>query len=251
MAKKKAKCECPSGEKWAVPYADFLSLLLALFIALYALASANIEKQQALKDEFIKIYNFNAAADTLKDSEQTEKSKTDDPNDDPEEGQKMILEAYSKLDELENKKIKGGHIIESSEGTVMTIPAQLVFDSGRADISNEHAPAFLRRLAKLFETLPSDTEINVKGYADENEVKKSKYQDALDLSTARANNVIRELVRLNIPKNKLFSSGYGSSNSSNLRDKKVVVFELRTMKNFEEAGELDIESIFDKIRDER
>src|SRR5574344_29228 len=117
MAKKKAKCECPSGEKWAVPYADFLSLLLALFIALYALASANIEKQQALKDEFIKIYNFNAAADTLKDSEQTEKSKTDDPNDDPEEGQKMILEAYSKLDELENKKIKGGHIIESSEGT--------------------------------------------------------------------------------------------------------------------------------------
>ena len=36
MSKKKAKCECPAGEKWAVPFADFLSLLLALFIALYA-----------------------------------------------------------------------------------------------------------------------------------------------------------------------------------------------------------------------
>ncbi|MFW3439881.1 flagellar motor protein MotB, partial [Aliarcobacter butzleri] len=45
MAKKKCKCECPAGEKWAVPYADFLSLLLALFIALYALASINVEKQ--------------------------------------------------------------------------------------------------------------------------------------------------------------------------------------------------------------
>ena len=34
MAKKCPKCECPAGEKWAVPFADFLSLLLALFIAL-------------------------------------------------------------------------------------------------------------------------------------------------------------------------------------------------------------------------
>ena len=55
MAKKCPKCECPAGEKWAVPFADFLSLLLALFIALYALASVNIEKQKALKEEFVKI----------------------------------------------------------------------------------------------------------------------------------------------------------------------------------------------------
>lgn len=48
MSKKK-KCECPAGEKWAVPYADFLSLLLALFIALYALASVNIEKAKSIK----------------------------------------------------------------------------------------------------------------------------------------------------------------------------------------------------------
>ena len=54
MSKKK-KCECPAGEKWAVPYADFLSLLLALFIALYALASVNMEKQKALKEEFVKL----------------------------------------------------------------------------------------------------------------------------------------------------------------------------------------------------
>ena len=59
MAKKCPKCECPAGEKWAVPFADFLSLLLALFIALYALASVNIEKQKVLKEEFMKIYDFN------------------------------------------------------------------------------------------------------------------------------------------------------------------------------------------------
>lgn len=72
----------------------------------------------------------------------------------------------------------------------------------------------------------------------------------MDLSTARANNVIRELVKLNIPRDRLISSGH-SSKSTNLKDKRVVVFELHTMKNLDTGGETDIESIFDKIRDEK
>mgnify|MGYP000387921959 CR=1 FL=1 len=48
MAKKKKCPECPAGERWAVPYADFLSLLLALFIALYAISSQNKDKLKAL-----------------------------------------------------------------------------------------------------------------------------------------------------------------------------------------------------------
>jgi chemotaxis protein MotB len=102
MAKKCPKCECPAGEKWAVPFADFLSLLLALFIALYALASVNIEKQKALKEEFLKIYGFESAADTMKEQENTEKSMTDKENEDLEEGKKQALdEAMSQLNELE------------------------------------------------------------------------------------------------------------------------------------------------------
>ena len=252
MAKKCPKCECPAGEKWAVPFADFLSLLLALFIALYALASVNIEKQKALKEEFLKIYGFEAEADTMKEQEETEKSMAEKESENEVDSKKdEYNETISKLKELENKNEEGGNLIEKVEGTFMSIPAQLLFEKGKSELTNKYAPIFLSRLSNILATMPGDTEINVKGFAEDSEIKFSKYQDALELSTARANNVIRELVRLNIPKNKLFSSGYGSSNSSNLRDKKVVVFELRTMKNFEEAGELDIESIFDKIRDER
>ena len=58
MAKKNKPTECPAGEKWAVPYADFLSLLLALFIALYAISAVNKSKVEALKTEFIKIFNY-------------------------------------------------------------------------------------------------------------------------------------------------------------------------------------------------
>jgi Flagellar motor protein len=34
---KKHKCPEEASERWAIPYADFLTLLLALFIALYAI----------------------------------------------------------------------------------------------------------------------------------------------------------------------------------------------------------------------
>ncbi|MFY4845299.1 flagellar motor protein MotB, partial [Aliarcobacter butzleri] len=122
MAKKKCKCECPAGEKWAVPYADFLSLLLALFIALYALASINVEKQKALKEEFMKIYNF-AASDTIKEQEETEKSMTTDPTNEPDEGRKPVVQPLTKQNELENKNAKGGNLLELSDGTFMSVPA--------------------------------------------------------------------------------------------------------------------------------
>ena len=69
--------------------------------------------------------------------------------------------------------------------------------------------------------MPDDTEINVKGFADEAELRNSKYQDALELSTARANNVVRELIKNKIPANKIYSSGFGSTKSEQLIEKKL------------------------------
>ena len=79
MAKKKKCPECPAGEKWAVPYADFLSLLLALFIALYAISAVNISKVEALKTEFIKIFEF-PDTKSLKESSKTSNSSKEFDN---------------------------------------------------------------------------------------------------------------------------------------------------------------------------
>jgi chemotaxis protein MotB len=249
MAKKCPKCECPAGEKWAVPFADFLSLLLALFIALYALASVNIEKQKALKEEFMKIYSFESEADTIKEQDKTEKSKTDkESQEDTEAGKAAAAdEALSQLSELEKKSADGGNLDELVKGTFMAIPAQLLFDQGKAELTSQYAPAFLSRMAKLFAIMPEDTEINVKGYAEDSEVRNSKYQDALELSTARANNVIRELVKYKISADRLYSSGYGSSKAANLTDKRIVEFELKTMKDVKK-DEVDFDAIFEKMK---
>lgn len=247
MAKKCPKCECPAGEKWAVPFADFLSLLLALFIALYALASVNIEKQKALKEEFIKIYGFNSAADTLKEQEETEKSMTEKESENTVEGKNSALDgANAQLNELESQQEKGGSLQETINGTFMSLPAQLLFEPGKAEITNKISAPFLSRIANLISAMPDDTEINVKGYAEDSEVRNSKYQDALELSTARANNVIRELIKYKVSGAKLYSSGFGSSKSDQMEEKRVVDFELKTMKSIKK-DDLDIETILHKI----
>lgn len=246
MAKKCPKCECPAGEKWAVPFADFLSLLLALFIALYALASVNVEKQKALKEEFVKIYSY-ADTNSMEQKDEEEKAKTDKESQDEIEGKAAAAdEAISQLEQLEQKN-KNGNLEEVEEGTFMAIPAQLLFEQGKAELTSQYAPAFLSRIAKLFAVMPEDTEINVKGYAEDSEIKSSKYQDALELSTARANNVIRELVKYKISPERLYSSGYGSSKAANLSDKRIVEFELKTMKEIKK-DDVDFDAIFDKMK---
>ena len=247
MSKKK-KCECPAGEKWAVPYADFLSLLLALFIALYALASVNMEKQKALKEEFIKIYKF-PSANIVEEQDKQEKAMTDEPSDDNVEGKKVIVHTLENKDEQEQNQNKGANLIELPNGSLMSVPAHLTFENGKSEITSVFANDFLSNLAKLINAMPEDTEINVKGYAQDSEVKNSKHKDALELSTARANNVIRELVKYNVKPSRLYSSGFGSNKESTLKDKSVVVFELHSNGQIQSEEDLNLETIFNKMKE--
>mgnify|MGYP003515316947 FL=1 len=247
MSKKK-KCECPAGEKWAVPYADFLSLLLALFIALYALASVNIEKQKALKEEFIKIYKF-PSANIVEEQDKQEKAMTDEPVDDNVEGKKVIVHTLENKDEQEQNQNKGANLIELPNGSLMSVPAKLTFENGKSEITSVFANDFLSNLAQLINAMPEDTEINVKGYAQESEVRNSKHKDALELSTARANNVIRELVKYNVKPSRLYSSGFGSNKESTLKDKSVVVFELHSNGPITSEEDVNLESIFNKMKE--
>ena len=247
MSKKK-KCECPAGEKWAVPYADFLSLLLALFIALYALASVNIEKQKALKEEFIKIYKF-PSANIVEEQDKQEKAMTEEQSDDSVEGKKVIVHTLENKDEQEQNQNKGANLIELPNGSLMSVPANLTFENGKSEITSVFANDFLSNLAQLINAMPEDTEINVKGYAQESEVRNSKHKDALELSTARANNVIRELVKYNVKPSRLYSSGFGSNKESTLKDKSVVVFELHSNGPITSEEDVNLESIFNKMKE--
>lgn len=213
MSKKCKKEECPAGEKWAVPFADFLSLLLALFIALYALASVNVEKQRALKEEFLKIYGFHSESQTMSkpEPESSEKSVSDAAKamDLLEPGKNIEIDKASKqIERIQTEYALEGNLDQAREGVFMSLPAHLLFDDGTANVSSL-GKAFLAKLSKAISYMPDSTSINVKGFAQSSEVAGgSGYEDGYDLSSARSNNVIRELVKLKIPKHRLYATSF-------------------------------------------
>lgn len=216
MGKKCKKHECPAGEKWAVPFADFLSLLLALFIALYALASADASKMKALKEEFVKIYDYSAKPEEFSPVVAMNK-KSGDAGKNKEKGNaggaSQNLEEISRLAEmLEKMNVGEGGLDQKIEGGLLKFPVKLLFTSGSAEITNSDYMLLLKRIADIIKSLPQNIEIIVKGYTDATSLPSgSKYQDNLDLSSARANAVIRYLIKNGVPKERLISAGYGNT----------------------------------------
>lgn len=217
MGKKKCKkVECPAGEKWAVPFADFLSLLLALFIALYALASVNTEKMKALKEEFVKIYDYSA-----KPEEATPvmslNIKSGDAAKDKDKGNSgglsAQLEEIARMAQMLEKMNNGeGSLDQKIDGAIFKLPTKMLFSPGSAEITNSDSMLFLKRVSDIITVLPPNVEVTVKGFTDNTPLPRdSKFIDNLELSSARANAVIRVLIRNGISKERLNSAGYGDT----------------------------------------
>lgn len=232
MSKKKAKkCpECPAGEKWAVPTADFFSLLLALFIALYALASVNKEKVRALKEEFVKIYDFAPTPEEISpvlpmNPESTDKSEKSSSgkmpvssggallDTTPTMGDGSTVASSSESDEqdAQNVSVGEGALDQTMDGVLLKFPATIPFRGSNASIDDQEMHLFIKRVADIINTLPPTVDISVRGYTDNQVLPKgTQYRDNLDLSSARAATVVRELIQNGVSAERLSSAGFGA-----------------------------------------
>lgn len=232
MSKKKAKkCpECPAGEKWAVPIADFFSLLLALFIALYALASVNKEKVRALKEEFVKIYDYAPAPEEISpvlpmNPESTDKSEKSSSgkmpvssggallDTTPTMGDGSTVASSSESDEqdAQNVSVGEGALDQTMDGVLLKLPATIPFRGSNASIDDQEMHLFVKRVADIINTLPPTVDISVRGYTDNLVLPRgSQFRDNLDLSSARAATVVRELIANGVAADRLSSAGFGA-----------------------------------------
>lgn len=236
MSKKKAKkCPtCEACEKWAVPTADFFSLLLALFIALYAIASVNKEKMKAVKEEFVKIYDYAPVAERINPvQEMVPDSKNPDPDASgnpsgkalTEQGGSLLIGEENKAEEvksaiakiqqeLSNASMGGGEgpLDQMMDGVLLKLPTSIPFSGANATIDDEEMKLFVRRIALIIDTLPENVDISVRGYTDNQPLPQgSPYRDNIDLSSKRAETVMRELIRNGVSAERLSTAGFGSA----------------------------------------
>ncbi|MFZ0033875.1 MAG: OmpA family protein [Sedimentisphaerales bacterium] len=101
--------------------------------------------------------------------------------------------------------------LSSQAGTItVTLSDKILFDPGKATLKRGSS-AELDHIKSVLENKYADRPIDVVGHTDSEPIKKSQWKDNLQLSTERANSVIRYLAEHGVPKDKLRAVGRGDS----------------------------------------
>ncbi|MBR2069333.1 MAG: OmpA family protein [Candidatus Gastranaerophilales bacterium] len=201
MAKKKPAEEHENLERWLVSYADFMTLLFATFVVLYALAQTDVNSYKSLEESLKKAFSQNIFDD---------KQNIMDGQDSMFEGQQgatnpLMLEymsqkyeqtSYEEIkDNVENLKQDGLSAEVDDRGLVIRMNEQaLQFKPGSAEL-NEKSYAILSKVAKIIKEKFSIHYIEVEGHTDSDPLASGKYPSNWELSSARASSVIRFLIQ--------------------------------------------------------
>ncbi len=221
MAKKKKCPGCPAGEKWAVPYADFLSLLLALFIALYAISAVNKAKVESLKTEFIKIFDFpdskslknNPQGAQASDSAKTSQSKAQASS---RAGTETTEVPPQQSSGMENRNLA----LDQVENQIaINLPTAIKFENMNAEVPNEMTNV-VHIISMMISKLPGAVSVEVRGYADDNGDVLRDYK----LGAERSFNVLKMIASDGIDPNMLRYSSYGEKHDKPEHAKAVRVF---------------------------
>jgi len=201
-------------ESWLLPYADILTLLLALFIVLFASSVVDKEKFQALMETFQSEFTGKEAMTTttaLNSTIETElppelpetPPATPDPEEDEELDQlKQRIESYIKDNKLEGMVT----LQDTRRGIEIAFKDVILFDSGRANLKKEVYKT-MDKLIGLIKSVPNN--ISIEGHTDNVPIGNAPFSSNWELSSERALSVLEYFASKDIPENRLGFTGYG------------------------------------------
>ena len=208
MARKK-KCPEEISERWAIPYADFLTLLLCLFIALFAMAQAG--KQAALEyaQAFAKAFGMRLVLFQESLPKQILPQPVV-PRSEPTENGRRIQRQIRELEEMLKRMGLEGEFKVSYEviGIRLILQEKILFPSGSAELKPETYP-ILDKLYEILKDLPNPVE--VEGHTDSIPISTEKFPSNWELSTARASSIVRYFIAKGINPERLKASGYADT----------------------------------------
>ena len=170
--------------RWVVSYSDFVTMLLALFMVMFAI-SQNVTKYQA------KIIEENNLQVVENSAEVPQKSVDE-----------LMQELKQKLGE--NSSVK---LVKDNRGLIVRMNDSILFDEGSA-IIKKNASTTLDEVIDVLTQV--DNKVLVEGHTDSTPIHTKDYPSNWELSTARATNIIGYILRTGkIPPQRLSAAGYG------------------------------------------
>lgn len=232
MARRIIREDPISHERWMVSYADFLTLLLAFFVVMYAVSQRNEDKFRVLSQTLSEAFNMpersinpiqvgepvTAVApgnvpDAIESPEQLPgsgrvaeeepKATTSEPQM-PEEFRRIsqrVQEQFADLVARDLISVQG-----NEEWLEIELKSSLLFASGDATAS-EAARPILQEMAAVVRD--SELPIRVEGFTDDRPIATSIYPSNWELSSARAATIVKLLTEFGVGPTRLAAIGYG------------------------------------------
>lgn len=195
-------------DRYLITYADLITLLLGLFVILYASAQVDESKYKEMSKAFSNV--FRSVDGGGKGQGILPGNKEGAPVDVlPGSRTKSMQEMENRAENALDKfvRLEGLKIQNSGENLVITLPELLLFSSAKAEI-NPQGNELLDSLAALLKN--ADMLISVDGHTDSAPIKSFRYASNWHLSTARALSVGYSLTQRGLPEQNLIIRGYGS-----------------------------------------
>jgi chemotaxis protein MotB len=248
--------QAPAGgegsERWLITYADMITLLLVMFIILYATANTDLAKFKALAESMAQGFGATSAS-TASSGQSTGTEHGESPVFDSSGGGTKPLELFpenqtpiqimdfaqmlagtgegsglkQQLEKLvaEAAAAAAGELnglgakIEvtyNERGIVISIfPDQILFDSGSARLKPGFM-AILNELAPQLARLPNSIEVD--GHTDNIPISTAAFPSNWELSAARAGAVIRYLATRGLKPERLSAAGYAETRPIDTND---------------------------------
>lgn len=172
-------------DRWLISYADLITLLLALFIVLYA--SSDRERARQIAESFAAQNTGGSGVLPGNDSEKNDAAGVD----------KKLTENPVLMQKTKMRQSKYGLVVSLSEAGF--------FASGDASV-NSDADAVIATLADSLRD--TNTQIRIEGHTDSTPISTGRYPSNWELSTARASSVLAKLIEHGINPARLSAAGY-------------------------------------------
>ncbi len=208
-------------DRWLVSYADFITLLFAFFVVLFAANQGDKAHVRALSDSIRKALKNGGPA-----SAQSEEKKLSNrsPNPKAETAAKAkeardgaeasLLELSSSLQTLKSSlaaEVENGaiHLSLEQRGLVISLEAAAFFPSG-SDIIESSSYGAIGKVADVLKRLPNS--LRLEGHTDSQPISNSRFRNNWELSSARSIAMLQILSeRFGLPPQRMAIVGYADT----------------------------------------
>lgn len=229
--------ERENHDRWLVSYSDFLTLLLALFVVMYAISQVNEGKYKVVAGSLVTA--FGNQPNQLNRQSITTVTPDSLPIRDPVKrpidrstgdsmGDYLIAKKARRIAEAQRRQqekmeiiardviaafdplLRNGQVrvVQSDLGVRVEIDASLLFAPGDARLQEESSKV-LESVAQVLKN--TDHAIQVEGHTDNIPIVTEKFPSNWELSAVRASSVVRLLIASGLGATRLTAVGYGEN----------------------------------------